>query len=82
MTNIRTIIIRRSLNRDSRSSLFINIGFNIVACLLFFLVRIAVFGLIILFLSYLINFWAFSNLIYIFLSYFSIIKTYILRAAT
>ena len=56
MANIRTIIIRQSLNRNSRLSLFINIGFNIVAYLPFFLVRIAVFGLIIPFLSYLINF--------------------------
>ena len=82
MANIRTIIIGQSLNRNSRLSLSINIGFNIVAYLLFFLVRIAVFGLIILFLSYLINFWAFSSLIYMSSSYFSIIETYILRAAT
>ena len=82
MANIRTIIIRRSLNRSSRSSLSINTGFNIIACLPFFLVRVVVFGLIIPFLSYLINFWAFSSLIYISLSYFSIIETYILRAAT
>jgi hypothetical protein len=47
----------------------------------FFLVRVVIFGLIILSLSYLINFWAFSSLIYIFLSYFSIIEIYLLRAA-
>ena len=82
MANIRTIIIRRSLNRGNRLSLFINIGFNIVAYLPFFLVRVIVFSLIILFLSYLINFWAFLSLIYISLSYFSIIETYILKAAT
>ena len=82
MADVRTIIIGRSLNRGSRSSLSVNTGFDVVACLPFFLVRIAVFGLIIPFLSYLINFWAFSSLIYIFLSYFSIIETYILRVAT
>jgi hypothetical protein len=82
MANIGTIIIGQSLNRDSRLSLFINIGFNIVACLPFFLVRVVVFGLIMPFLSYLINFWAFSSLIYMSSSYFSIIETYILRAAT
>ena len=56
MANIGTIIIRRSLNRGGRLSLSINIGFNIVACLPFFLVRIVVFSLIMPFLSYLINF--------------------------
>jgi hypothetical protein len=82
MANIRTIIIRQSLNRNSKLSLSINIGFNIVTCLPFFLARIVIFDLIILSLSYLINFWAFLNLIYIFLSYFSIIEIYLLRIAT
>ena len=82
MANIRTIIIRQSLNRSSRSSLFINIGFNIIAYLPFFLVRVVVFGLIMPFLSYLINFWAFLSLIYMSSSYFFIIETYILRAVT
>ena len=82
MANIRTVIIGRSLNRGSRSSLSINTGFNIVACLPFFLVRVAVFGLIMPFLSYLINFWAFSSLIYMSSSYSFIIETCILRAAT
>ena len=82
MANIRTIIIGQSLNRSSKLSLSVNAGFNIVAYLPFFLVRVMVFGLIMLFLSYLINFWAFSSLIYMFLSYFSIVETYILRAAT
>jgi hypothetical protein len=82
MANIGTIIIGRSLNRGSKSSLFVSIGFNIVACLPFFLAGVVIFGLIIPFLSYLINFWAFSSLIYIFSSYSSIIEIYLLRVAT
>jgi hypothetical protein len=82
MADIRTIIIRRSLNRNSKSSLSISIGFDIVACLSFFLARVVIFGLIILSLSYLINFWVFSSLIYMFLSYSFIVKIYLLRAAT
>jgi hypothetical protein len=64
MADIGTVIIGRSSNRGSRLSPFINTGFDIVACLPFFLVGIAAFGLIIPFLSYLINFWAFLSLIY------------------
>ena len=82
MADIGTVIIGRSSNRGGRSSLSVNTGFNVVACLPFFLVRVAAFGLIMPFLSYLINFWAFSSLIYMSSSYFSIVETCILRAAT
>src|ERR1700683_4816632 len=81
MADIRTIIIGRSLNRSSKLSLFIKAGFNIIACLLFFLVRVVIFCLIKPLPSYLINFWAFSSLIYISLSYLFISATYILRPA-
>jgi hypothetical protein len=64
MAVIGTIIIGQSLNRGSRLSLSVSIGFNIIACLPFFLIRVVIFGLIMPFLSYLINFWAFSSLIY------------------
>jgi hypothetical protein len=82
MANIGTIIIGQFLNRGSKSSLSISIGFNIVACLPFFLARVIIFSLIMLSLSYLINFWAFSSLICMFSSYSSIVKIYLLRAAT
>jgi hypothetical protein len=82
MANIRTIIIGRSLNKSSKSSLSISIGFDIVACLPFFLARVVIFGLIMPSLSYLINFWAFLSLIYMFSSYFSIIEICLLRVAT
>ena len=54
MADIGTIIIGQSSNRGGRLSLSVNIGFDIAACLPFFLVRVAVFGLIIPFLSCLI----------------------------
>jgi hypothetical protein len=82
MADIRTVIIGRSSNRDSKSSPSVSAGFDIVACLPFFLARVAIFGLIILSLSYLINFWAFSSLTCIFSSYSSIIEIYLLRVAT
>jgi hypothetical protein len=82
MADIGTIIIGRSLNRGSKLSLSISTGFDIVACLPFFLAGVIIFGLIMLSLSYLINFWAFSSLICMFLNYSSIIEIYLLRAAT
>jgi hypothetical protein len=82
MANTGTIIIRRSLNRDSKSSLSIKVSFNIIACLSFFLLRIVISGLVKLLLSYLINFWAFLSLIYIFSNYLFILATYILRPDT
>jgi hypothetical protein len=82
MADIGTIIIGQSLNKGSKSSSFINAGFNVIAYLPFFLTRVIIFGLIILSLSYLINFWAFSSLIYMFSSYSSIVEIYLLRAAT
>jgi hypothetical protein len=82
MADIGTIIIGQSLNRGSKSSPSVGAGFDIVACLPFFLARVVIFGLIMLSLSYLINFWAFSSLIYMFSSYSFIIKIYLLRAAT
>ena len=82
MANIRTIIIGQSSNRGSKSSLSVSIGFDVVACLPFFLARVATFGLIMPSLSYLINFWAFSSLTYTFSSYPSIVEICLLRAAT
>jgi hypothetical protein len=82
MANIGTIIIRRSSNRDSKSSLSVSAGFDVVACLPFFLARIVIFGLIMPSLSYLINFWAFSSLICTFSSYSSIVEICLLRVAT
>ena len=56
MADVGTIIIGRSSNRGGRSSPSVNAGFDVVACLPFFLVRVTAFGLIMPFLSYLINF--------------------------
>jgi hypothetical protein len=64
MADIGTVIIGRSSNGGGRSSPFVDTGFDIAACLPFFLVGVAAFGLIIPFLNCLINFWAFSSLIY------------------
>jgi hypothetical protein len=82
MADIRTVIIGRSLNRGSKLSLSVGAGFDIAACLPFFLAGVAIFGLIMPSLSYLINFWAFSSLICTFSSYPSMVEIYLLRAAT
>jgi hypothetical protein len=82
MADIGTIIIGRSLNRGSKSSSSVGAGFDVVACLPFFLARVVIFGLIVPSLSCLINFWAFSSLTCMFLSYSFMVEIYLLRAAT